>query len=61
MEGWLTVRNVTQPALYPVVPDKGKANGTSVIIAPGGADHWIDDYYNWLVGEHLTTTAKQPP
>jgi acetyl esterase/lipase len=37
MEGWLTVRNVTQPALYPVVPDKGKANGTSVIIAPGGA------------------------
>jgi acetyl esterase/lipase len=37
MEGWLTVRNVTQPALFPVVPDKGKANGTSVIIAPGGA------------------------
>jgi acetyl esterase/lipase len=37
MEGWLTVRNVTQPALYLVVPDKGKANGTSVIIAPGGA------------------------
>jgi acetyl esterase/lipase len=37
MEGWLTVRNVTQPALYPVVADKGKANGTSVIIAPGGA------------------------
>jgi acetyl esterase/lipase len=37
MEGWLTVRNVTQPALYPVIPDKGKANGTSVIIAPGGA------------------------
>jgi acetyl esterase/lipase len=35
MEGWLTVRNVTQPALYPVVPDKG--NGTAVIIAPGGA------------------------
>jgi acetyl esterase/lipase len=37
MEGWLTVRNVTQPALYPVLPDKGKANGTAVIIAPGGA------------------------
>jgi acetyl esterase/lipase len=37
MEGWLTVRNVTQPALYPVLPDKGKVNGTSVIIAPGGA------------------------
>ena len=36
MEGWRTVRNVTQPALYPVRPDAGKANGTSVIIAPGG-------------------------
>ena len=37
MEGWLTVRNVTQPALYPVMPSKGMANGTAVIIAPGGA------------------------
>jgi acetyl esterase/lipase len=37
MEGWLTVRNVTQPALYPVLPDARKANGTAVIIAPGGA------------------------
>lgn len=37
MEGWRTVRNVTQPALYPVLPAAGKANGTSVIIAPGGA------------------------
>ena len=37
MQGWLTVRNVTQPALYPVVPEHDKVNGTSVIIAPGGA------------------------
>jgi acetyl esterase/lipase len=37
MEGWRTVRNVTQPALYPVLPEAGKANGTAVIIAPGGA------------------------
>ena len=37
MEGWLTVRNVTQPALYPVLPEHAKANGTAVIIAPGGA------------------------
>jgi acetyl esterase/lipase len=37
MEGWLTLRNVTQPALYPLMPEKGKANGTAVIIAPGGA------------------------
>jgi acetyl esterase/lipase len=37
MEGWRTARNVTQPALYPVLPAAGKANGTAVIIAPGGA------------------------
>jgi acetyl esterase/lipase len=28
---------VTQAALYPVRPEAGKANGTAVIIAPGGA------------------------
>ncbi len=37
MEGWVTTRNVTQPALYPVLPAPGMANGTAVIIAPGGA------------------------
>jgi acetyl esterase/lipase len=37
LEGWVTARNVTQPALYPVLPEAGKANGTAVIIAPGGA------------------------
>jgi acetyl esterase/lipase len=37
MEGWRTVRNVTQAALYPVRPKAGTANGTAVIIAPGGA------------------------
>lgn len=35
--GGTTVRNVTQPALYPVLPAKGKANGTALVIAPGGA------------------------
>ncbi|MYM25400.1 alpha/beta hydrolase fold domain-containing protein [Duganella sp. FT135W] len=37
MFGLRVVRNVTQPALYPVRPAAGKANGTAVIIAPGGA------------------------
>ncbi|MFT4077612.1 MAG: alpha/beta hydrolase [Asticcacaulis sp.] len=37
MEGYRTARNVTQPALYPVLPATGTANGTAVIIAPGGA------------------------
>lgn len=37
MFGQTTLRNVTQPALYPVLPPAGKANGTAVVIAPGGA------------------------
>ncbi|RZT09296.1 Acetyl esterase/lipase [Duganella sp. CF402] len=37
MFGHRVVRNVTQAALYPVRPAPGKANGTAVIIAPGGA------------------------
>jgi acetyl esterase/lipase len=31
------VRNVTQAMLLPVLPRAGKANGTAVIVAPGGA------------------------
>lgn len=30
------VRNVTSPALYPVLPRSGKANGKAVIVVPGG-------------------------
>lgn len=37
MLGHRTVRNVTQPAIYPVRPAAGKANGTALVIAPGGA------------------------
>ncbi|MDK2762296.1 MAG: alpha/beta hydrolase [Sphingopyxis sp.] len=33
------VRNVFDPTLTPYVPEKGRANGTAVIIAPGGAFH----------------------
>ncbi len=36
MEGWRIAHNVTQPAIYPVLPTAGPANGTAVIIAPGG-------------------------
>jgi acetyl esterase/lipase len=35
--GHRTVRNVSQPAIYPVRPAPGKANGTALVIAPGGA------------------------
>lgn len=37
MLGQTTLRNVSQPALYPVLPPAGKANGTALVIAPGGA------------------------
>jgi acetyl esterase/lipase len=37
MFGQTTLRNVTQPALYPVLPPAGKANGSALVIAPGGA------------------------
>lgn len=30
------IRNVTQPTLTAFVPERGKANGTAIIIAPGG-------------------------
>lgn len=30
------IRNVTQPTLTAFLPDKGQANGTAIIIAPGG-------------------------
>lgn len=33
------VRNVTQPTLTTYLSDPGRANGTSVIICPGGAFH----------------------
>jgi acetyl esterase/lipase len=36
MFGQLTLRNVTRPALYPVLPAPGRANGTALVIAPGG-------------------------
>src|SRR5271168_5286250 len=33
---WRTVRDVTQPALIPVMPQPGSGNGSALIIAPGG-------------------------
>lgn len=33
----LGIRNVTFPTLTPVFPKRGKANGSAVIVAPGGA------------------------
>src|SRR5262245_66103873 len=30
------IRNVTQPTLTAYLPERGKANGTAIIVAPGG-------------------------
>lgn len=55
-----TVRNVTQPALIPFVPAAGTANGTAVIIAPGGAylslsmDSEGYDVAKWLAQRGVT-------
>lgn len=35
------VRNVSDATLTAYVPEKGKANGTAVIVAPGGAFHML--------------------
>lgn len=36
INGTLGVRNVSQPSLIPVLPEKGQETGVAVIIAPGG-------------------------
>jgi len=48
------VRNVTQPTLTAYLPDPALANGTAVIICPGGAWHFLSidmegtDVAHWL-------------
>lgn len=37
----VNVRNVTCPAVYPVLPKPGKANGKSVIVVPGGGYRFV--------------------
>lgn len=36
-----SVRNVTCPALYPVLPKAGKANGKAVVVVPGGGYQFV--------------------
>jgi acetyl esterase/lipase len=39
--GLRVVRNVTQPTLTAFLPQPGTANGTAVIVCPGGAFHFL--------------------
>ena len=59
---WQTkvVYNVSRPTLTVFMPEAGKSNGTSVIIAPGGAFHALSinsegfDVAKWLVQKGIT-------
>ena len=54
----LMVRNVTQPALYPVLPDPELDRGKAVIVAPGGAFHFVSlENEGFPVAERLATTV----
>lgn len=53
-DGEYVISNVHKPSLTPYLPAKGKANGTAIIIAPGGghrelwADHEGHNLARWL-------------
>ncbi|HEA19989.1 MAG TPA: alpha/beta hydrolase [Pricia antarctica] len=50
-------RNITKATLTPFLPEAGKANGTAVIVAPGGGYRWLSlGNEGWEVAEAL---AKQ--
>ena len=48
------VRNVTTATLTPVLPDPAKANGTAVIVAPGGGFRWLSiNNEGWKIAKAL--------
>ena len=52
------VRNVTRPAIYPVLPDAGRANGKAVIIVPGGGYQFVSmDSEGFLVADRLAAAG----
>jgi len=47
-------RNVSTATLTPFLPDRGKANGAAVIVAPGGGFRWLSmGNEGWEVAEAL--------
>ena len=47
-------RNITIATLTPFLPEKGKANGAAVIVAPGGGFRWLSmSNEGWEVAERL--------
>lgn len=48
------VRNVTNATLTPYLPDPAKANGTAVIVAPGGGFRWLSiNNEGWKIAKAL--------
>jgi acetyl esterase/lipase len=53
-------RNVVKPSVTVFTPPKGKANGTAIVIAPGGAFHFLMmdhegyDMARWIAGLGVT-------
>src|SRR6188768_623549 len=48
------VRNVTAATLTPYLPDPAKANGTAVIVAPGGGFRWLSiNNEGWKIAKAL--------
>jgi len=48
------VRNVTTATLTPFLPDPAKANGTAVIVAPGGGNRWLSiNNEGWKIAKAL--------
>jgi len=53
-DGFHRVTNVNQPAFFVFLPPKGKANGTAVVISPGGGHRYhVMDLEGSLVAERL--------
>ena len=47
-------RNISIATLTPFLPEKGKANGAAVIVAPGGGYRWLSmGNEGWEVAEAL--------
>ena len=52
------VRNVSRPALYPVLPKTGTANGKAVIVVPGGGYQFVSiDSEGFRVAERLAAAG----
>lgn len=56
--GQTMVRNVTRPAIYPVLPDAKVANGKAVIVVPGGGYQFVSmDSEGFRVADRLAAAG----